>query len=101
MVVEARTGPIVRWGAAVGLGAVWWWAVLRLLLSGDVGVLEGTVAAGGWGLSVLPVHCVQKERPGKGRETRADKEPKAPEEPGDVASSPHSSDRESGGASIG
>lgn len=61
----AMTGPIVRWGAAVGLGAVWWWAVLRLLLSGDAGVLEGAVAAGGWGLSVLPVHCVPKERPGE------------------------------------
>ncbi|MFI1289920.1 hypothetical protein ACH4VM_15690 [Streptomyces sp. NPDC020792] len=54
-------GPIVRWGAALGLGAVWWWAVLRLLLSGEAGVLEGAVAAGGWGLSLLPVHCVPKE----------------------------------------
>ncbi|MFD7990456.1 hypothetical protein [Streptomyces mexicanus] len=53
-------GPAVRWGAAVGLGALWWWAVLRLLLSDDAGVLEGTVAAGGWGLSLLPVHCVPK-----------------------------------------
>ncbi|MEV5081864.1 hypothetical protein AB0K74_24440 [Streptomyces sp. NPDC056159] len=54
-------GPIVRWGAALGLGAVWWWAVLRLLLSGEAGVLEGAVTAGGWGLSLLPVHCVPKE----------------------------------------
>ncbi|MFJ4518724.1 hypothetical protein ACIP4X_30895 [Streptomyces sp. NPDC088817] len=58
-------GPIVRWGVALGLGAVWWWAVLRLLLSGDAGVLEGAVAAGGWGLSLLPVHCVPKEGPGE------------------------------------
>jgi hypothetical protein len=43
---------------ALGLGVVWWWAVLRLLLiPGDAGVVEGTVAAGGWGLSLLPVHC--------------------------------------------
>jgi hypothetical protein len=53
-------GPTVRWGAAVGFGAVWWWAVLRLVLSRDAGVLEGAVAAGGWGLSLLPVHCVPK-----------------------------------------
>ncbi|MFE9172319.1 hypothetical protein ACFYNZ_23065 [Streptomyces kebangsaanensis] len=71
VVVGAVTGPIVRWGAVVGLGVVWWWAVLRLLLSGDAGVLEGTVAAGGWGLSVLPVHCVLKERPGEGRDDAA------------------------------
>ncbi|MFB7738062.1 hypothetical protein ACFC08_27485 [Streptomyces sp. NPDC056112] len=61
VVVGAMAGPIVRWGAALGLGAVWWWAVLRLLLSGETGVLEGAVAAGGWGLSLLPVHCVPKE----------------------------------------
>ncbi|USQ83850.1 hypothetical protein NFX46_08635 [Streptomyces phaeoluteigriseus] len=53
-------GPIVRRGAALGLGAVWWWAVVRLAVSPDVGVLEGAVAAGGWGLSLLPVHCVAK-----------------------------------------
>ncbi|MFF8845034.1 hypothetical protein ACF08N_20340 [Streptomyces sp. NPDC015127] len=38
-------------------GAVWWWAVLRLaLVPEDAGVLEGAVAASGWGLSLLPVH---------------------------------------------
>ncbi|MFI2372359.1 hypothetical protein [Streptomyces sp. NPDC018833] len=45
--------------ALLGLvaGAVWWWAVLRLALVPDqAGVLEGAVAAGGWGLSLLPVH---------------------------------------------
>jgi hypothetical protein len=56
------TGSIVRWGAPLGLGALWWWAVLRLALSPDAGVLEGAVAAGGWGLSLLPVHCVPKVR---------------------------------------
>ncbi|MFE7235149.1 hypothetical protein [Streptomyces sp. NPDC057596] len=74
-------GPIVRWGAALGLGAVWWWAVLRLLLSGEAGVLEGAVAAGGWGLSLLPVHCVPKEarkegptqEPDVGPEVKGDK----------------------------
>jgi hypothetical protein len=45
--------------AILGLvaGAVWWWAVLRLALAPEhAGVLEGAVAAGGWGLSLLPVH---------------------------------------------
>ncbi|MFF4351297.1 hypothetical protein [Streptomyces sp. NPDC001530] len=55
-------GRIVRWGAALGLGALWWWSVLRLALVPDAGVLEGAVAAGGWGLSLLPVHCVPKAR---------------------------------------
>ncbi|MFF4252880.1 hypothetical protein ACFY1L_16875 [Streptomyces sp. NPDC001663] len=55
-------GPIVRRGAALGLGVLWWWAVLRLALSPDAGALEGAVAAGGWGLSLLPVHCVPKAR---------------------------------------
>ena len=50
----------VRWGALLGLGAVWWWAVLRLALAPGAGVIEGAVAAGGWGLSLLPVHCVPK-----------------------------------------
>lgn len=51
---------IVRWGAALGLGALWWWGVLRLALAPDAGAVEGAVAAGGWGLSLLPVHCVPK-----------------------------------------
>ncbi|MEV7570876.1 hypothetical protein [Streptomyces tanashiensis] len=38
-------------------GGLWWWAVLRLLLvPGETGPVEGAVAAGGWGLSLLPVH---------------------------------------------
>ncbi|MHC0428801.1 hypothetical protein ACX6XY_01260 [Streptomyces sp. O3] len=46
---------------ALGLGAVWWWAVLRLAVAPErAGVLEGAVAAGGWGLSLLPVHCAPK-----------------------------------------
>ncbi|WP_079051920.1 hypothetical protein [Streptomyces regalis] len=54
--------PIARWGAALGFAALWWWAVLRLALAPDAGALEGAVAAGGWGLSLLPVHCVPKAR---------------------------------------
>ncbi|WP_254390174.1 hypothetical protein [Streptomyces sp. AC550_RSS872] len=54
--------PIARWGVALGLGALWWWAVLRLALAPGAGTLEAAVAAGGWGLSMLPVHCVPKAR---------------------------------------
>ncbi|GAA3955379.1 hypothetical protein GCM10022384_05910 [Streptomyces marokkonensis] len=54
---RART---VRRAAALGLGVLWWWAVLRLALAPGAGVLEGAVAVGGWGLSVLPVHCVPR-----------------------------------------
>ncbi|MEU5537012.1 hypothetical protein [Streptomyces sp. NPDC020362] len=53
---------VVRWGAALGFGVVWWWAVLRLAFADGAGVLEGAVAVGGWGLSLLPVHCVPKGR---------------------------------------
>ncbi|MEV0693426.1 hypothetical protein [Streptomyces sp. NPDC050388] len=52
----------VRRGAALGLGMLWWWAVARLLLVPDAGALEAAVAVGGWGLSVLPVHCMPKAR---------------------------------------
>ncbi|GGJ05826.1 hypothetical protein [Streptomyces brasiliensis] len=52
----------VRWGVVLGVGAMWWWAVLRIVLGADAGLVEGAVAAGGWGLSLLPVHCVPKAR---------------------------------------
>ncbi|MCX4883962.1 MULTISPECIES: hypothetical protein [unclassified Streptomyces] len=54
--------PTVRRGAALGLGMLWWWAVLRLAFAPGAGAVEGAVAAGGWGLSLLPVHCVPKSR---------------------------------------
>ncbi|MFF8987260.1 hypothetical protein ACF08E_28290 [Streptomyces globisporus] len=48
---------IRRWVPALVLGGLWWWAVLRLVLRPEqVGLVEGAVAAGGWGLSLLPVH---------------------------------------------
>ncbi|MGV9558078.1 hypothetical protein [Streptomyces sp. NPDC003401] len=53
---------MARRGVAIGLGAVWWWAAARLALAPDAGVLEGSVVAGGWGLSLLPVHCVARSR---------------------------------------
>jgi hypothetical protein len=60
--MAGRMGRIGRWGLALGIGGLWWWAVMRLAFAPDAGVLEGAVAAGGWGLSLLPVHCVPKGR---------------------------------------
>ncbi|MFF5131372.1 hypothetical protein ACFY41_31185 [Streptomyces syringium] len=49
----------VGWVIASALGGVWWWAVFRLLAQPErAGPVEGLVVAGGWGLSLLPVHCV-------------------------------------------
>ncbi|OLO30469.1 hypothetical protein PZ61_0207980 [Streptomyces sp. MNU77] len=49
---------IRRWVPALVLGGLWWWAVLRLVLRPEqAGLVEGAVAAGGWGLSLLPVHA--------------------------------------------
>ncbi|WP_320773451.1 hypothetical protein [Streptomyces sp. CRN 30] len=52
----------VRWGAVLSVGALWWWGVLRIAFAPDAGLVEATVAAGGWGLSLLPVHCAPKDR---------------------------------------
>ncbi|MFE9566476.1 hypothetical protein ACFYM0_35875 [Streptomyces sp. NPDC006487] len=44
---------------ALSVGVLWWWAVLRLVLAPEeAGPVEGAVAVGGWGLGLLPVHCV-------------------------------------------
>ncbi|MER6997489.1 hypothetical protein [Streptomyces sp. NPDC000410] len=46
---------------ALALGALWWWAVMRLaLVPEQAGLIEGAVAAGGWGLSLLPVHVASR-----------------------------------------
>ncbi|QNE74593.1 hypothetical protein F0344_08195 [Streptomyces finlayi] len=56
-----------RWVPALVLGGLWWWAVLRLVLEPvHAGVIEGAVAAGGWGLSLLPVHVTATARPAGG-----------------------------------
>ncbi|MGW5850891.1 hypothetical protein ACWFQ8_23605 [Streptomyces sp. NPDC055254] len=46
---------------ALAVGALWWWAVLRMVLAPEeAGPVEGAVAVGGWGLGLLPVHCVPR-----------------------------------------
>ncbi|MFD0372404.1 hypothetical protein [Streptomyces sp. NPDC059071] len=57
--VRRRVPLVTLTLVAAGLvaGGLWWWAVVRLLLvPGETGPVEGAVAAGGWGLSLLPVH---------------------------------------------
>lgn len=57
-----------RWAPALVLGGLWWWAVLRLVLHPEqAGVVEGAVAAGGWGLSLLPVHVASMVSAGPAR----------------------------------
>ncbi|MEU1124781.1 hypothetical protein ABZ371_14715 [Streptomyces sp. NPDC005899] len=66
---------MVRWwmpACALGCG-VWWWAVLRVLLEPEhAGLVEGAVVAGGWGLSLLPVHVTAGVRTGSAPEEAAD-----------------------------
>ncbi|MEU1281776.1 hypothetical protein [Streptomyces sp. NPDC005805] len=57
--------PVAVIGAVAG--ALWWWAVLRLALAPEeAGVLEGAMAASGWGLSLLPVHATGPRRARRG-----------------------------------
>lgn len=60
--IPAGVWRTARWIPAVAFGALWWWGLLRLAFSPDAGAFEGAVAAGGWGLSLLPVHAVPKSR---------------------------------------
>lgn len=64
--VRRRFPPVTLALIAIGLvaGGLWWWAVLRLLLvPGEAGPVEGVIAAGGWGLSLLPVHVAASSGP--------------------------------------
>ncbi|WP_330298901.1 hypothetical protein [Streptomyces sp. NBC_00503] len=85
---------------ALVVGVLWWWAVLRLALAPDeAGPLEGAVAVGGWGLGLLPVHCVPG--PGRGRGRRGSGGLDADGAAGRAgvvtrASTPHRSDEGSG-----
>ncbi|MGV9316106.1 hypothetical protein ACWDR0_28555 [Streptomyces sp. NPDC003691] len=69
-------GPVL---AGLLGGALWWWAVLRLALVPErSGLAEGFLAAGGWGLGLLPVHATAWRGPRSGR----------PVPPGDGAAGP-------------
>ncbi|GAA3390106.1 hypothetical protein [Streptomyces roseoviridis] len=63
--------------AGLAVGGLWWWAVARLLLvPGETGPVEGAVAAGGWGLSLLPVHvAASSSRRGRGGPSRPGRTP--------------------------
>ncbi|MBT2394094.1 hypothetical protein [Streptomyces sp. ISL-1] len=62
--------PVVALGLVAG--GLWWWAVLRLVLvPQQAGLVEGAVAAGGWGLSLLPVHVTASRGATRGGITRA------------------------------
>lgn len=57
-----------RWISAAVVGGLWWWAAVRLVWwPQSAGVVEGAVVLGGWGLSLLPVHCVPWTDRGAGR----------------------------------
>ncbi|MFD5328416.1 hypothetical protein [Streptomyces sp. NPDC127092] len=67
--VRRRVPLVTLTLVAAGLvaGGLWWWAVARLLLvPGETGPVEGAVAAGGWGLSLLPVHVAASTGRGGG-----------------------------------
>ncbi|MFD3454954.1 hypothetical protein ACFWVC_22600 [Streptomyces sp. NPDC058691] len=53
----------VRWVITFVAGALWWWAMVRLTVQpAKAGPLEGLVAAGGWGLSIIPMHSARWSR---------------------------------------
>lgn len=53
----------IRIAAAVVLGIVWWTAVLKLTLQpGPAGFVDGVLAAGGWGLGLIPLHTTERVR---------------------------------------
>nr|WP_078988625.1 hypothetical protein [Streptomyces sp. WM6372] len=88
------------------MGALWWWAVLRLaLVPGESGPVEGAVAVGGWGLGLLPVHCtpgpVRRARRAAAEEAGADGPDAEPVDgiPADRAATRASTLRRSGGGS--
>ncbi|MEW2545494.1 hypothetical protein AB0910_06865 [Streptomyces sp. NPDC047002] len=71
---------------ALALGGAWWWAVVRLALAPErTGAVERVVVAGGWGLSLLPVHVASRsalaaERAARDRRRRD--RARGPREPG-------------------
>lgn len=60
------TSPMLPGRCAMGLvcAVVWGCAVVRLT-GGEGGTAEAVVAAGGWGLSLFPVHVTTEPRGGR------------------------------------
>ncbi|MFD5893300.1 hypothetical protein [Streptomyces sp. NPDC060366] len=91
---------------ALALGGLWWWAVMRLALAPEhAGVIEGAVAAGGWGLSLLPVHAAARTsvRPRKSAAAAvdADEDGAVAEYPGGPGGPPGGSDGPDGSQGTG
>ncbi|MCX5400167.1 hypothetical protein [Streptomyces sp. NBC_00102] len=64
--IRRRVRPVLISTGLLVCGGLWWWAVLRLaLVPGRSGALEGAVVAGGWGLSLLPVHVTSAGTSGR------------------------------------
>ncbi|GAA0390446.1 hypothetical protein [Streptomyces luteireticuli] len=64
---RGRARPSGPWRAVARAASlapvvVWAWAVHRLGAGGGAGPVE-SLAAAGWGLGLLPVHCVPWARP--------------------------------------
>ncbi|WP_231630464.1 hypothetical protein, partial [Streptomyces clavuligerus] len=65
-------GAVLSVLVALAAGGVWWWALIRLVTAPErAGLTEGMVVAGGWGLSLLPVHVTAPRRRRGGLRPRA------------------------------
>ena len=84
----------VRWAIAFVAGVVWWWALLRLVVQpAQAGPFEGLVVAGGWGLSIVPLHTARWSRGSSSAAARAavrEVDLRAPEEPAGRVPGPRS-----------
>jgi hypothetical protein len=73
----------VRWAIAFVAGVVWWWALLRLIVQpAQAGSFEGLVVAGGWGLSIVPLHTARWSRGSSSAAPAVAREVDAPESKG-------------------
>ncbi|MFE7528104.1 hypothetical protein ACFU7Y_20655 [Kitasatospora sp. NPDC057542] len=56
--IRARARPFlrVRWAVAVSVAGLAWWLLVARGQSAD-GAALGLLAAGGWGLGLIPVHA--------------------------------------------
>ncbi|MCM2578784.1 hypothetical protein [Streptomyces meridianus] len=60
---DCRGNGLVRLLFLAAVTGLWWWTALRLIMQPDrAGMVETLFLAGGWSLSLLPVHCVPAPR---------------------------------------